>query len=49
MLKQLLIIIHRFNYCIELDHNDDLTWNGKGNTLNSLGRYNEALDESEII
>ena len=32
-----------FNQCIQLDYKYTHAWNGKGNTLNDLGRYEEAL------
>jgi tetratricopeptide (TPR) repeat protein len=35
--------LEHFDKAIELDPNNALAWNNKGNTLFRLGRYNEAL------
>ena len=36
--------ITSYNHCIQLDYKFTAAWNNKGEVLNSLGRYDEALE-----
>ena len=40
----MLLTICSYNKAIQLDDKDKSAWNGKGNALEDLGQYQEALE-----
>ena len=43
-IKYFLKIICSYNQCIQLDYKYVNAWNGKGNALKNLERFEEALE-----